>query len=420
MKSLLPVAAIILCLGSIRPFEAMAAQSPADPSRPSARKLYVALNGNDHNPGTRDRPFRHIGRGVRGAKPGDVVLVDDGVYHEQVVFSGSGTADGWITLRPMHEVDVRKERPRVTISPKGAQGINLDGHSFIRIEGFEIAGGSWGIVGSGSPLGHHTVITNNLVHDMAASGIQLNEGDYRTITKNVVHDCAKKWKGSGSGISIFRPTALDSAPGFHNVIAQNICHDNSNPPGGTDGNGIILDDGKHTHYKAATLIENNLAYFNGGAGIHVFRSTNATVRNNTTYWNRQLPTSFGWRGDLSNQDSDDVIWVNNIGWANPALAPHNSALLEQRACKGVIWRDNISYAGAPGKASFDRRGKAPAGNLLGVDPMLVDPPSDFRLRPGSPAIRAGTHDHGVPGHDLAGNRRSGPVDIGAYTAGAPR
>jgi hypothetical protein len=139
-----------------------------------------------------------------------------------------------------------------------------------------------------------------------------------------------------------------------------------------------------------------------------------------TYWNRQLPTSFGWRGDQSNQDSGDVIWVNNIGWANPALAPHNSALLEQWACKGVIWQNNISYEGAPGKASFDRHGKAPAGNLLGTDPMLVDPPSDFRLRPGSPAIGAGTSAAGVPGHDLTGNRRSGPVDIGADAAGATR
>src|SRR5262249_59863401 len=105
---------------------------------------------------------------------------------------------------------------------------------------------------------------------------------------------------------------VDDAPGFHNVIAQNIAHDNSNPPGGTDGNGIIFDDGRHTQsdklpYTPATLIENNLVYFNGGGGIHVFRSTNVTVRNNTAYWNRQLPGKFTWRGDLSNQESDDVI-----------------------------------------------------------------------------------------------------------------
>jgi hypothetical protein len=108
------------------------------------------------------------------------------------------------------------------------------------------------------------------------------------------------------------------------------------------------------------------------------------------------------------------------GWANPDLARGNSALLEQPQGKNVVWLNNISYAGIPGKASFNRHGPAPAGNLLGVDPELVHPPSDFRLRPRSRAIRAGTSAHGVPGHDLAGNRRSGPVDIGAYVAGAAK
>jgi serralysin len=414
MRSLDLVAAVIFSLGM------------AQPSGIRAEDLYVAVNGDDHNPGTRTKPFRHIGHGVAIAKPGSVVRVEDGEYPEQVMFKADGAAGRWITLRPVHLVDVRTAPPRVKISPERGHGIVLGEHSYIRVEGFEVSGGGFGIISSGKRLGHHTVITNNLVHHTSAGGIGLNDGDYRTVTKNVVHDCGKTWKGgSASGISIYRPKALDDAPGFHNVIAQNIAHDNSNPPGGTDGNGIIFDDGKHTQsdkrpYTPATLIENNLVYFNGGGGIHVFRSTNVTVRNNTAYWNRQLPGKFTWRGDLSNQESDDVTWVNNIGWANADMAKGNTALLEQPHGKNVVWLKNIAYAGIPGKASFNRHGPAPAGNLLGVDPMLVHPPSDFRLRPGSPAIRAGTSAHGVPGHDLAGNRRSEPADIGAYVAGAAR
>jgi parallel beta-helix repeat protein len=413
MKSPLPHATILLCLATV--------QSPAA----RAADIHVAVNGNDHDPGTRLRPFRHIGRGVSAATPGDVVRVEDGEYHEQVIFGKSGTADGWITLLPVHEVDVRTAPPRVKISSKNSHGINLAGHSFIRVEGFEISEGFFGIASSGKELGHHTVITNNLVHHTSASGIQLNDGDYRTITSNVVHDCAKTWKGSGSGISIFTPRALDDAPGFHNVIARNIVHDNSNPPGGTDGNGIIFDDGKHSQtdkhpYTPDTLIENNLAYFNCGSGIHVYRSTNVTVRNNTSYWNRQLPSKYTWRGDLSNQESDDVIWVNNLAWANPALAKGNTALLEQPRAKGVVWRNNISFEGTAGKSSFNHQGALPGGNLFGVDPMLVNPPADFRPRPGSPAVHAGTKDHGVPDVDLAGNRRSGPVGIGAYVSGAAK
>jgi parallel beta-helix repeat protein len=318
---------------------------------------------------------------------------------------------------------VYKARPRVKIAPRpGGTAIGLRGQSYLRVEGFEISGGLWGINSSGKGA-HHTVVTNNLVHDVEASGIQLNDGDYRTITRNVVHDCARKWKGNGSGISIYTATAVDEQLGFHNIIAQNICYNNSNPPGGTDGNGIIFDDGKHTQsdrrpYTPTSLIENNLVYFNGGAGIHIYRSTNVTVRNNTSYWNRQLPNKFTWRGDLSNQDSDDIIWVNNIAWANPLLNAHNTALLENRGTKGVVWKNNITYNGTPGQASVDGRGPSPADNRLGQNPLLVDPGSDFRLQAGSPATGAGTSEFGVPDVDLDGNPRKGAVDIGAFASGA--
>jgi serralysin len=261
---------------------------------------------------------------------------------------------------------------------------------------------------------------------LKAAGIQLNNGDYRSITKNIVHDCAKKWKGNGSGISIYTPTALDDKPGFHNVIAQNISYNHSNPKGGTDGNGIIFDDGKHTQsdkkpYTPASLIENNLVYLNGGAGINVYRSTNVTVRNNTAYWNRHLPSKFTWRGELNSQESDDVVWVNNIAWANPSLNPHNSALLNTRGAQRVVWLNNLTFNGMPGKAAVNFNGvKGPAGNLLGRDPLLVNPSANFRLRPGSPAIGAGTKQYGVSEVDLDGKPRRGPVDIGAYAAGAKK
>ena len=302
--------------------------SAAQPPKPVGT-LFVAANGNDKNPGTQARPFQHIQRAVSTANPGDVICVDNGAYNEHITFKKSGNAAGWITLRPLNLVDVQQAKPLVTIAPRGGgHAIHLAGQSYIRIEGLEISGALWGIGGEG---GNHTVVTNNLVHDTGASGIQLNKGDYRTITKNLVHDCAKMWKGNGSGISIYTPTAFDNAPGFHNVIAQNVAYNNSNPEGGSDGNGIIFDDGKHSHgdklaYTPASLIENNLAYSNGGAGIHVFKSINVTVRNNTTYWNRQLNNKSTWRGDLSNMYSDDIVWVNNIGWANTGFNKYNTAL----------------------------------------------------------------------------------------------
>ena len=101
--------------------------------------LYVAANGNDHNPGTAAKPFQHIQRAAPEAKPGDVICVDNGVYQENISFHKSGDADAWITLRPLHRVDVQKGQPLVKITPKaGPHAVALLGHSYLRI-GLEIS-----------------------------------------------------------------------------------------------------------------------------------------------------------------------------------------------------------------------------------------------------------------------------------------
>ena len=56
-----------------------------------------------------------------------------------------------------------------------------------------------------------------------------------------------------------------------------------------------------SNYVFNTLVENNLAYGNGGKGIHIFLSDNVTVRNNAAHWNnRDELNPATWRGELSN------------------------------------------------------------------------------------------------------------------------
>lgn len=62
------------------------------PVTPRGRVLYVAPNGHDTNPGTRNRPFQTIQRAVDIVKPGDRVRVFPGVYREAVTVTRSGTA----------------------------------------------------------------------------------------------------------------------------------------------------------------------------------------------------------------------------------------------------------------------------------------------------------------------------------------
>ena len=94
---------------------------------------------------------------------------------------------------------------------------------------------------------------------------------------NIIRHCASTGPWGQSGISLWQAIALDRQPGFHNVVRGNILWNNSNPPNGTDGNGLIIDDFRNTQqgstngiYPNYTLVENNVAYHNGPAAFMSF------------------------------------------------------------------------------------------------------------------------------------------------------
>ena len=144
---------------------------------------------------------------------------------------------------------------------------------------------------------------------------------------NIVRHCAVTGPWGQSGISFWQAIALDREPGFHIIVRGNILWDNSNPPNGTDGNGLIIDDFRNTQhgstngtYPNYTLVENNVAYHNGARGIHVFLTDHVVLRNNTAYHNNWGNTNDAtWRGELSCINSSDVKWYNNIAVANKGV-----------------------------------------------------------------------------------------------------
>ena len=66
---------------------------------PSVQTLYVATTGNDGNPGTAALPLRTIGRAEALAAPGTLVLIQPGVYREEVTVNVAGTAAQPIVFR---------------------------------------------------------------------------------------------------------------------------------------------------------------------------------------------------------------------------------------------------------------------------------------------------------------------------------
>ena len=59
-----------------------------------------------------------------------------------------------------------------------------------------------------------------------------------------------------------------------------------------------------TPFTAATLVENNLSFNNGGAGVKVFETSNATIRNNTVWHNNYV----------LQQESPNTAEIGIAGW----------------------------------------------------------------------------------------------------------
>lgn len=62
-------------------------------------ELYVALTGDDSNPGTLEKPFKTLGKAAREALPGDVCFIREGSYEEVLRPANSGLPESPITFR---------------------------------------------------------------------------------------------------------------------------------------------------------------------------------------------------------------------------------------------------------------------------------------------------------------------------------
>ncbi len=373
--------------------------------------IFVTVTGSDRNSGSEFSPFRSVQRGIDAARAGDTICVGDGVYREALVMKRSGRESAWITLAALN-------RRRATIAPSshGEHAININAQSYIAIRGLVIDGGMFGIVTSGG--GHHWLVSDVEVRNAAASGIQLNDGDYITIEDSVVHDCASQWSGSGSGVSIFRPHQFDNAPGDHIVIRRTMSFHNWNPPGGTDGNGFIFDNFLQSGYKARSLGENLVGYGNAGACLKFTSASGVTARNITCYKDEQLQSPITWRGEVVVQDSRGNTIANGILVADLSVDWRNRAVMCVHSPDN-IFAGNLMYAGSAILPTL-RRDDCPSrfeGNYQRKSPKMIKPPVDFELSPASPAIGACAAGFATPADDFNGARRpEGRCDLGAFVS----
>ncbi len=144
---------------------------------------FVAVDGNDANPGTFDKPFRSIAKAVSVLAPGDTVYVRGGSYlltsTVTIGSAQSGSADGRNGL-----FAYPGERPLLdfTKTSGGTRGISLRA-SYWHIKGFDIKGA--GDNGMEISVGSHNIVEWCSFFENGDSGLQLSNG----ASDNRIIDC---------------------------------------------------------------------------------------------------------------------------------------------------------------------------------------------------------------------------------------
>ncbi|MHC5718524.1 MAG: right-handed parallel beta-helix repeat-containing protein, partial [Nostoc sp.] len=276
--------------------------------------------------------------------------------------------------------------------------------------------------GVGGTNSHHIVISGNTVRNFPGGGIGAMDSDYITFEKNIVSGNAWYSPYGAQGLGLNRSFNFDNnTTDYKMIIEDNIVYDNQSlvpwSVAGkiTEGHGIMLDTTNQTKdgtpYLGKTLIANNIVYNNGNSGIDAFAAKNVDIVNNTVYQNSRVVTN---TGEIKVNYSANVTVENNIMYASD-----NQAANVLNYSTNVNFDHNLVYNSNKFQASDNLKATG-LRNILGKDPQFVDAAhANFALKPGSPAIDAGSNafnsiTKNVP-QDGDGNGTA-VIDIGAYEA----
>ncbi len=345
-----------------------------------------------------DSAMRSLQAALDSVDPGETVYLMDGVYRD-VVDPGNahymarrgGTADQPVRIEAMPD-----HRPVIVASDGNGLEIQADYVEVIgltvRGEGYETDDNPWG---NGILIrnSHHVRIAGNEISGMPLNGISTVESSNLVIVDNEIYENAFWNHSQGSGISLWHSVSNGQPPdadGYHDRVIGNRVYRNENKVTSvwrdyeviTDGNGIIIDQGRETNYDGRVLVANNVVFDNGGRGIMVFETDRVDVIHNTVYQNGRTADLWGGPTELSAAKARDVRFDNNLVWPREGAKGISVSSAEDVSSVGNLVVDT----GNPGQAS--------SGDVVMTgDPLLVNPSidesiADFRPTGSSPAVGA--------------------------------
>lgn len=308
---------------------------PVDPDDPPTGQplegtLFVALTGDDAATGSASDPFATIQKAVDAARPGDVILIREGVYRPvgPIRITGSGTAASPVVLAafPGETVAIDGTNMQV-VKPM----IRLTA-SHWRLQGLEIrAGPSFGLLLMDA---EHNVLDRLETHHNGHSGIHLGEGaSYNLIVDCSSHDNFDPASGgeNADGFAIKHRTAVG------NTVLRSAAWNNSD-----DGFDLLDSPPQRIDRSVAYrngLRANGVPYPNGngngfklGIGAGRYEPGGGHLVTRSVAWGNEV-----W-GFNSNNGTIPITLYNNTAWGNGEYD-----FFLHKAAHVLV--NNLSYAG---------------------------------------------------------------------------
>jgi len=345
---------------------------------------YVATNGSDSNDGSGCRPWRTINHAARLVRPGDMVVVGDGTYPENVLISVGGTGENdRVTFRSQHKWGARISGVDIT----NANTVSVLA-SYVTIQDFEITG--WDSTAYGikqqNPAHHINVVGNN-IHGFGKGAADCVKGggigaiNYTIIDANRIWDISTYPRGR---LRCNYQHGIYVLGGGYGAITNNAIF------GIWEGIGIHFNGPNMSHWLIANNTVFNVAYPSRGSG-------------GAMYFNCESGTC------------DYNVWINNI-FANS----YRYCWFEEGFGAGQIGTNNIYDHNLAFNCGNSHWATGTAKNNLATDPEFVrytgDATGDYSLQPVSPARGAGTILR-APQFDIDGKPRCNgdcSIDLGAW------
>jgi hypothetical protein len=387
---------------------------------------YVAIGGNDAGPGTADAPWSTLQHAANSVGAGDTVIVRQGRY------AGFNMQNVDVPATAENRIVFHAEPGAVIDRPNGSthDGINLEGVSYVTIEGFKVTG--MPRTGIRSVTNAGVVIRNNVIDRSSWWGILTGFSEGVLIEGNTTSNSVIEH-------GIYVGNSADNPVVRNNVSFGNRkCGIQINSDASQGGDGIIT----------GALVEGNILYGNGaggGSAINFDGVQKSTVRNNLIYATTRNGIAL-FHDTAAEPATDNVIANNTIvgtGYYSVSIANGSTGnavfnnILYTSSSRGsiLVSRDSLAGFTSDYNAVVDRfntdseegefRTFADWQNFTGQDQhsflatpngLFVNAPAnDYHLKPGSPATNAATTLH-LPSGDLEGNLRpqGNGSDIGAF------